>query len=138
MRLPVPKKIIIDDSTPAELQDTMSAVAGTLNPFMTDVYGILNQGINQDNLESRMVKIEVKTNASGAIIAPIDVNTGLNRLPYGHHCIDVKNTDNNSIVPNITGTPFLLYTPNSVSSLRISKILNLGANAKYTITVIFV
>ncbi len=138
MRLAVPKKIIIDDSTPPELQDAMSAVAGTLNPFMTDVYGILNQGINQDNLESRMVKIEVKTNATGAIIAPIDVNTGLNRLPYGHRCIDVKNTDNNSILPNITGTPFLLYTPNSVSSLRISKILNLGANAKYTITVEFV
>ncbi len=138
MRLPVPKKIIIDDSTPPELQNTMSAVAGTLNPFMSDVYGILNQGINQDNLESRMVKIEVKTNGTGAIIAPIDVSTGLNRLPYGHQCIDVKMTDNNSIVPNITGTPFLLYTPNSVSSLRISKILNLGINSKYTITVIFV
>lgn len=138
MRLPVPKKIIIDDSTPPELQDTMNAVAGTLNPFMSDVYGILNQGINQDNLESRMIKIEVKTNALGAIIAPIDVSTGLNRLPYGHQCIDVKTTDNNSILPSITGTPFLLYTPNSVSSLRISKILNLGANAKYTITVIFI
>lgn len=138
MRLPIPKKIIVDDSTPAELQGTMSAVAGTLNPFMSDVYGILNQGVSFDNLESRKVSIEVKTNASGAILAPIDVNTGLPRLPYGHICIDVKNTDNNSILPNITGTPFLLYTPNSVNSMRISKILNLGINAKYTITVIFV
>lgn len=138
MRLPVPKKIIVDDSTPVELQTTMSAIAGTLNPFMSDVYGILNQGINQDNLESRMIKIEVKTNGTGAIIAPIDVATGLNRLPYGHQCIDIKMTDNNSILPNITGVPFLLYTPNSVSSLRISKILNLGVNSKYTITVIFV
>jgi hypothetical protein len=138
MRLPVPKKIIIDDSTPVELQDTMSILAGTLNPFMSDVYGILNQGINQDNLESRMIKIEVKTNGTGAIIAPIDVATGLNRLPYGHTCIDVKMTDNNSLIPNITGIPYLLYTPNSISSLRISKILNLGVNSKYTITVMFI
>lgn len=137
MRLPAAKKIIIDDSTPAELQSTMSTVAGVLNPFMTDVTNILNQGINFDNLEARRVVIEVKTNASGAILAPIDVNTGLSRLPYGHICIDVKNTDNNSILPNIVGTPFLLYTPNSVNSMRISKILNLGPSSKYTITVVF-
>jgi hypothetical protein len=137
MRLPTAKKIIVDDSTPVEMQSTMSTIAGVLNPFMTDVTTILSQGINFDNLEARRVIIEVKTNASGAIIAPIDVNTGLNRLPYGHICVDVKNTDNNSILPNITGTPFLLYTPNTVSSMRIAKILNLGVNAKYTITVVF-
>lgn len=137
MRLPAAKKIIIDDSTPVELQNTMSTIAGVINPFMTDVTSILNQGINFDNLESRKVTIEVKTNASSAILAPIDVNTGLPRLPYGHICIDVKNTDNNSILPNIVGTPFLLYTPNSVNSMRISKILNLGPSAKYTITVVF-
>lgn len=137
MRLPAAKKIIIDESVPSEMQNTMATIAGVLNPFMTDVTTILNQGINFDNLEARKVIIEVKTNATGAIISPIDVNTGLSRLPFGHQCIDVKNTDNNSVLPNITGVPFLLYTPNSVSSMRISKILNLGPSAKYTITVVF-
>jgi hypothetical protein len=137
MQLPLPKKIVVDDSTPAEMQGTVDNIGGIVNPFMSDVVRVLNQGINFDNTEFRKVVITVKTNASGAIIGSLDVSTGLNRLPYGHVCIDVKNTDNASTVPDITGTPFLLYTPNSQSSMRVSKILNLGNNGKYTITVVF-
>lgn len=137
MQLPLPKKIVVDDSTPAEMQGTVDNIGGILNPFMSDVVRVLNQGINFDNTEFKKVVITVKTNASGAIIGSLDIATGLNRLPYGHVCIDVKNTDNASTVPDITGTPFLLYTPNSPSSMRVSKILNLGNNGKYTITVVF-
>jgi hypothetical protein len=137
MQLPLPKKIVVDDSTPAEVQGTVDNIGGILNPFMSDVVRVLNQGINFDNTEFRKVTLTVKTNATGSILAPIDVSTGLSRLPYGCVCIDVKNTDNASVVPDITGTPFLLYTPNSQSSMRISKILNLGSNGKYTITVVF-
>lgn len=137
MQLPLPKKIIAEDGTPAEIQGTINTMGVILNPFMSDVVRVLNQGINFDNTEFKKVVITVKTNASGAIIGTLDVSTGLSRLPYGHSCIDVKNTDNASTIPDITGTPFLLYTPNSQSSLRVSKILNLGNNGKYTITVVF-
>lgn len=137
MQLPLPKKIVVEDGTPVEIQSTVNTMGGILNPFMSDVVRVLNQGINFDNTEFKKVTLTVKTNASGAIIGSLDVSTGLNRLPYGHVCIDVKNTDNASTVPDITGTPFLLYTPNSPSSMRVSKILNLGNNGKYTITVVF-
>lgn len=137
MQLPLPKKIVIEDGTPPEVQSTVNTMGAILNPFMSDVVRVLNAGINFDNTEFKKVTITVKTNSVGAIISSIDVSTGLNRLPYGHVCIDVRNTDNASTVPDITGTPFLLYTPNSQSSMRVSKILNLGNNGKYTITVVF-
>ena len=137
MQLPLPKKIVVEDGTPPEVQNTVNTMGAILNPFMSDVVRVLNAGINFDNTEFKKVTITVKTNSVGAIISSIDVSTGLNPLPYGHVCIDVKNTDNASTIPDITGTPFLLYTPNSQSSMRVSKILNLGNNGKYTITVVF-
>jgi hypothetical protein len=137
MQLPLPKKILIENDTPVEIQSTINTMGAILNPFMSDVVRVLNQGITFDNMEFKKVTLTVKTNSSGAVIGSVDVSTGLNRLPYGHVCIDVKTTDNSSTIPDITGTPFLLYTPNNQSSIRISKILNLGNNGKYTITVIF-
>jgi len=138
MRLPLQKKIVVDDNTPAELQSTVEIIGGILNPFMADTIGILNGGISFDNLESKLVKIDVKTDITGAIIGKPDVLTGLNRPPHGIHCIDVKITDNVSTVPDITGTPFVIQTPNNATSIKIHKILNLGKNGKYTLTLVFV
>lgn len=138
MRLPLQKKIVIDESVPAEIQQTVTNLGTILNPFMTDVVTVLNGGIGFDNLESKLVKIDVKTDSTGSIIGKPDVLTGLSRLPYGSYCIDVRNTDNISTIPNITGTPFVIYVPNNATSIRIHKILNLGANGKYTLSIVFI
>jgi hypothetical protein len=138
MRLPLQKKIVVDDNTPAELQATVETIGGILNPFMADTIGILNGGISFDNLESKLIRIDVKTDATGTIIGKPDVLTGLNRPPLGVQCIDVKVTDNVSIIPDITGTPFIIQTPNNATSIKIHKILNLGNNGKYTLTLVFI
>lgn len=137
MRLPLPKKIVADEGVPSEMQQTVNNIGGILNPFMTDVVGTLNGGISFDNLESKLVKIDVKTDSTGTIIGKPDVLTGLSRLPYGSYCVDVRNTDNISSIPVITGTPFVIYTPNNQTSVKIHKILNLGNNGKYTISIVF-
>ncbi len=137
MRLPLQKKIVVDETVPAEMQQTITNLGTILNPFMTDIISIVNGGVGLDNLEAKMVKIDVKTDSSGTIIGKPDVLTGLNRVPYGSQCIDVRNTDNVSAIPDITGTPFVLFIPNNSTSVKIHKILNLGNNGKYTLTIIF-
>jgi hypothetical protein len=138
MRLALPKKIVIDDNTPPEVQQTVTSMGSILNPFMTDVTGVLNGGIGFDNLESKLVKIDVKTDSTGSIIGKPDVLTGLSRVPHGSQCIDVRNTDNISTIPNVTSTPFVIFIPNNQTSVKIHKILNLGANGKYTLSIVFI
>ena len=137
MRLPLPKKVIVDDSTPPEISQTVETLGSILNPFMSDVVGVLNGGVGFDNLELKLVKIDVKTDSLGNMIGKPDVLTGLNRPPFGSLCIDVRNTDNISTIPNITGLPFITFIPNNATSIKLHKILNLGINGKYTLSIIF-
>lgn len=138
MRLPVAKKILNDGSVPEEQQTLVETLGGILNPFMTDTSNIINGNIGFDNFESKLSKFDIKTDAAGNITAKIDVFTGLKRLPYGHICVDIRNTDNLGAIPDVTGVPFLLYTPNNATSIKINKILNLKPNSKYTLTVWFI
>ena len=137
MRVALPKKITNDGSIPDEQQSLVDTLANILNPFMTDVATILNGNVGPDNQEAKIVKIDVKTTTTGEILGRVDVNTGLNRLPYGSLVIDVRNTENVGAIPDIAGAPYIIYTPNSQSSIRIHKILNLKPNNKYTLTIYF-
>lgn len=136
MRLPLPKRIELD-GIPAEQQETMSMLARILNPFMAGTVDILNGGITFDNLASGLTKITVKTDINGNLKAPIDINPNMGRFPNGSIVIDVRDSNNSNAIPNITGTPFLIYTPLNDGIIRVSKVLNIGGNANLTLTVWF-
>lgn len=136
MRLPLAKRIELD-GIPAEQQETMSMLARILNPFMSGTVDILNGGITFDNMASGLTKITVKTDDKGNLKVPIDINPNLGRYPLGHICVDVRDSVNTNITPNITGTPFLLYTSLPDGIIRVSKVLNIGANANLTLTIWF-
>ena len=134
MRLPEAKRIVIED-LPDELQQPMSNVALILNPFIEQVTQILNGNVGRDNLTSKIVKFNVKTDANANIVGQLDLSTGLNSSPIGLSIINFQMTDNTSQIPNITQPPMILFQPLSNSVIRITKILNLKENSKYTITI---
>lgn len=136
MRLPAAKRIIIED-LPEEIQDSMQTIATILNPFIEEVTTILNGQVGADNLERKVIRFDVKTNANGLIVGLLDISTGLLRPPLGANVINVVMTDNAQQIPNIVNTPFLVFQPISATSVRVNKILNLKENSKYTITVEF-
>lgn len=136
MKLPLAKKITLDQ-VPNELQGFVSTLSFILNPFMSNVVDLLNGRLGFENFDSRLAIIDVKTDANGNIMGIIDINTGLGRVPAGQICVNVVDSTNSNKIPNITGTPFVLYTPLSGGNIRISKILNLGSNANYTLTIWF-
>lgn len=136
MRLPLAKRIELD-GIPAEQAESFAMLARIMNPFMANTVDILNGGVNFDNFESRLSKITIKTDASGNLKTPIDINVGLGRFPLGHICVDVRDSVNTNTIPNITGTPYLIYTPLTDGLLRVSKVLNIGANANLTLTIWF-
>lgn len=136
MRLPAAKRIVIED-LPEEIQDSMQTIATILNPFIEDVTTILNGSVSGDNLERKIVKFDVKTNANKIIIGILDISTGLARPPMGANVVNIQMTDNAQQIPNIDNPPFILFQPISATSVRVNKILNLKENSKYTITVEF-
>ncbi len=137
MRIAIPKKIVNDGSIPADQQQLVENLGVILNQPLNDICTIINGGIGFDNLEQKIAKFSVKTDTNGALLAKVDITTGLNRLPYGSCCIDVRNSDNIGAVPELNGTPFIIYTPNNQTTVKIQSILNLKPNSKYTITAIF-
>lgn len=136
MQIPAVKRLTVD-AVPPEQQAAIETVANIINPFMDDVVRLLNGSISNENLESKIVKIDVKTNAVGAIVGTLDILTGLKRPPLGQQIINIQMTDNSNMIPNITNTPFILCRPVSATVVRVDKILNLIANSKYTITIEF-
>lgn len=136
MRLPAAKRVVIED-LPAEIQQPMQVIATILNPFIEDVTTILNGKVSSDNLERKVVKFTVKTNGSASIIGVLDIVTGLSRPPLGVNIINIQMTDNSQEIPNVTGTPFMMFQAISVQAIRVVKILNLKENSKYTITAEF-
>lgn len=134
MRLPSAKRVVVDN-LPPEIQEPMQSIAGILNPFIEDVTTLLNGGLGSDNLERKIVKFEVKTNALSEISGLIDVATGLYRAPSGINIVNIQMGDNAQQVPNITEAPFILWQPISASAIRILKVLNLKENSKYSITI---
>lgn len=134
MRLSNAQRIVIQD-LPEEMQAPMESIAGILNPFIEDVTDILNGNVNSDNLERKIVTINIQTNANALPVGVLDISTGLKRPPLGLNIVNIRMTDNANQIPNITNTPFILWQPISAQAIRVNKILNLKENSKYTLTI---
>lgn len=136
MRLQLARRIT-SDNVPDEQRATVDSIAFSLNPFIEEVTTIINGFINFDNLESKVAKIAISTDAEGKILGNSDIRTGLNRPPLGAQVVDIKNTENFDLPVDLDGAPFILYRPISNTTIRVDNILNLKPNRKYTISILF-
>lgn len=133
MRLSLARRINTE-GVPPEMQDTMSRLATIMNPFIEDVTTILNGRVDFDNLSFPVRQFEIIVNDKGIpIFGDLDINFNIR----GHNVINVQDANNINMIPEITGVPFILFTPSNQGHLKISKVLNLLPNRKYLLTVIF-
>lgn len=132
MRLQNAKRITLE-GVPSEQQQAVSEIALVVNTFMEDVVNIINGNVGFDNLSREIISFPVQTDNLGNVKQAVDIKTRLSFAPRGCNVCNIMMTDNPQQVPNITNTPFVCFTPLTNNSIRITKILNLQKNTKYTI-----
>jgi hypothetical protein len=133
MRLPLARRITMEN-TPEEMQGVVSNLATILNPFIEDVTTILNGRVDFDNLSFQLVQFETMVNAQGIPLTGTDI--GINFTPRGSFCVNVQDASNIGQLPDVTGSPFVLFVPSNTGSIKIGKILNLLPNKKYLLTLL--
>lgn len=136
MRIQNAKKITLE-TVPAEQQQSVSMIASVVNQFMEDVTTVINGNIGLDNTTRKVISIQTQTNSKGDIITQNEVRVGINN-PLGCNVVNIYMTDNPSQTPNITSAPFVCFTPLGNGVVKLTKILNLQQNSKYTIVLEFI
>jgi hypothetical protein len=136
MRLEAARRIISDNVQP-EQRDTVDSIANSVNPFIENVTTILNGSVGFDNLEAKLIKLNISTDSESKILGNSDVLTNLNRPPFGAIVVDIRNSENPDFTVSIDNAPFILYRPISNTTIRVDNILNLKPNRKYTISILF-
>jgi hypothetical protein len=124
---------IVQESFPQADQQTMATLASVINPFITNVANILNDGITLgDNFKAFIKSLTVTVDASGTPINPLTFQTGLGQ-PTKHVLVTrAVYTGTTPVYP--TGAPFISYTDQS-GTITVNNITGLPANQEFTLTV---
>lgn len=133
MRLRTPQRLVLE-GIPEEQQQLASEIASIMNNFNEEVANLINGNLGFDNFNRKVVQIPVQTDASGNV-QPFEIRTGINGNPIGCNIVNLYMTNTPAQVPNITSAPFICFTPIGNGNIRITKVLNLEKNSKYTLTV---
>ena len=133
MRLRTPQRLSID-GIPEEQQQLASEIASIVNNFNEEVTNLINGNLGFDNFNRKIIQIPVQTDASGNV-QPFEIKTGISGNPVGCNIVNLYMTNTPAQVPNITSAPFICFTPIGNGNIRITKVLNLEKNSKYTLTV---
>ena len=137
MRLPLAKTITSESVNP-EVAPAVDMMAGILNIFMRDIVTAINGNLDLDNLRFGIAELEVIVDAAGNVKTSSELNIGVDKLPRGCICINVRNSGNSSLPPDITGTPFVAFNTVAVGKIKVTKVLNLKENRKYILTLLFI
>ena len=133
MRLRTPQRLALE-GIPEEQQQLASEIASIMNNFNEEVANLINGNLGFDNFNRKIIQIPVQTDASGNV-QPFEIKTGINGNPVGCNIVNLYMTNTPAQVPNITSAPFICFTPIGNGNIRITKVLNLEKNSKYTLTV---
>lgn len=127
----IPKKIRVEDFE-GEFQDLLRRLGYSLNPFMDEVYSILNNNIDYDNLHRQILDFNVTTNNTGGLQTPPEIRLTLNGKVKGITIINVNNLTNINTYLNVTP---LIYWTIQGDILKITHIGSLANSTKYLFTV---
>lgn len=107
-------------------------IAGSVNPFMEDVYRQLNGSLNTDNMTRQMSVIDVKINSSGEVVNRPQIKINLKARLIGLNVIAAQNLVNTTTYP--TSTPFISYTITD-GLITIVNITGLQVSSQYRLTI---
>ena len=120
------QRIIIEDFQ-EEDRDTVAKLANILNYYMTQNTDILNGRLGHENMNRRLVKIEVTVDGNGVPTQSTTFSTESGVL--GGVVLSARNLTNSVVPANFT--PFITFTPIQAGLYKISNIKGLVANNKY-------
>lgn len=124
------QRIIIEDFQ-EEDRDTVQKLANILNYYMTQNTDIINGRLGFDNMNRKLVTIDVTTDSNGKPIQ--DVTFSTNQGAIGLSVINAQNLTN-SVVP-VDSNPFISFTPIQSTLYKVNNIKGLPANNNFRLTV---
>lgn len=124
------KRIKVEDF-PKDQQDTAARIGEVYNYFAEQVTNALNGNIDFDNLNRRLLEINVTVDSAGTPIAETRFTT--DRGLVGTKVLRADNLTNSISYPS--GCPFLNYSSSGNGAYTIKNITNLPANNKFRLVI---
>ena len=117
-----------------EDQEVAERLAFNLNPFMQEVTDVINGGLDFENLKANIFTISISVDVNGKPIGTDQFNTQGIENSQGMQVISARNQTN--LASYVDGQPFISFTPQGNSIVKIHKISNLTANNTYLLNII--
>lgn len=127
-------KRIIREDFPEEDQETVDKIGYVVNDALEQLTSLFNKNITvNDNLNERIQDITVKVDSTGAPLTITEFSYSLIGNCKGISVINAINKTDVTITP--TSQPFMTFTQNVKSLIRIVKVTGLQPNNEYQLTI---
>lgn len=128
-KMQIPKKIRFEDFE-GEQQDLIKRLGYALNPFFDELYSILNNNIDFNNLNRELAEVTINIDASGNLVNPPQIKLKILYQLRGMNVIRATNLINTNVYP--LNSPFVSWTINGtiISILNVSGLQN---NSQYSL-----
>lgn len=130
-KIQTPIRIRIEDFG-EDYKELIGKIGSTYNSFTDDVYGILSNGIDFDNLNRQLVDISVTIDSSGKVTNSPQIKSTLKTTKVrGINVVNAINLVNSNIYP--ISTPFISFTINN-NIVTILNVAGLQSGSQYKLT----
>jgi archaellum component FlaF (FlaF/FlaG flagellin family) len=134
-KLDNPQRIVLED-----FEDDQRAmaekIANVLNPFMENVFNILNKNVDLANLKMEVVSFKVRTNASGTPNKTTQFSSTNFANTSNGYVVYTKNLTNSTIYP--TTAPFVSFVPQGGNIYKVVNVTGLTVNDEYEVRLLLI
>ena len=123
------QRIIIEDFQ-EEDRPTVEKLANVLNYYMTQSTDIINGRLTFENMNRRLVTIDVTVDSNGTPIQTTNFSSEKGLI--GGTVISAQNLTNSAVY--VDSTPFIAFSPIQATLYKINNIKGLPANNKFRLT----
>lgn len=131
MKIEIPRQIRLEDFEEDE-KEMISKLSRNLTPFMDSVYRVLDGGVDYDNLNRKLIDIDVITDSAGLVFNAPQIKSTLRGRVKAVSVMNAVNLINPNIYP--VSAPFISFSSNA-DIITILNVTGLQANSQYRLTV---
>lgn len=129
-KIQIPKQIRSEDFD-EEQRGLVDKIAGTYNDFVGEVYRVLTNGIDYENLNRQITVITVTMSATGAVLQEPKIKVTASGKVRGVSVLSAVNVNKIDVYP--TTAPFVSWSLNA-NLLTILNITGLQPSSQYQLT----